>query len=237
MDWSEKMKTTAKVAPTSPFYTELLDKVDKKILHLQDTSGVFLLDKLGARLNELLQLSNTKQCIRKIKVNEQKRVSFYAVPKGRDTPEPFYISNQTAKLIQTVGMMLREHYNNNKIPSVKYRYHRNHLFPEPKPYFFQYNYKALKENAINSCIRFLLHGLRFETQEGNPVVVKTHLLRHAFATEAVQRQKMPIDIVAKLLHQRDIKVTGYYSEPTSSQIAQSVSDLHDIIADYVDVDV
>lgn len=213
--------------------------LDVEPLYVATIFGLLALDiftTTGARLNELLQLSNTQECIRKIKVNKQQRVSFYVVPKGRDTPEPFYISDQTAKLIQTVGMMLREHYNSNKIPSVKYRYHRSHLFSEPKPYFFQYNHKSFTQNTLYSCLRFLLHGLRFETQEGKPVIIKTHLLRHAFATEAVQRQKMPIDIVAKLLHQRDINVTGYYSEPTSSQIAQSVSDLHDIIADYVDLD-
>ncbi|HFK1475674.1 site-specific integrase [Bacillus pacificus] len=212
---------------------------DVEPLYAATTFGLLAVDiftTTGSRLNELLQLSNTKECIRTIRVNNQTRFSFYAVPKGRDIQEPFYISDQTMKLIQIVSNMLREHYNSKKIPSVDYRHNRQHLFPEPKPYFFQYHYKALKENAINSCIRFLLHGLRFETQEGNPVIIKTHLLRHAFATEAVQRQKMPIDIVAKLLHQRDINVTGYYSEPTSSQIAQSVSDLHDIIADYVDLD-
>jgi hypothetical protein len=87
-----------------------------------------------------------------------------------------------------------------------------------------------------SCIRFLLHAIRFETQEGTPVRVKSHLLRHAFATEAVQRQKMPIDIVAKILHQRDLNVTGYYSAPTPTQVAQAVGELHDVIASYVDID-
>lgn len=81
-----------------------------------------------------------------------------------------------------------------------------------------------------------MHGQHLETQEGKPVVVKTHLLRHAFATEAVQRQKVPIDIVAKILHQRDVGVTGYYSEPIPSQVAQSASDLHDVISDYLDID-
>lgn len=212
---------------------------DVEPLYAATIFGLLALDiftTTGARLNELLQLNNTKDCIRGIKVNKQIRFSFYAVPKGRVALEPFYISDQTMKLIQSIAKMLREHYNNDKIPSVKYRHHRSHLFPEPKPYFFQYNHKTFKDNTLYSCIRFLLHGLRFETQEGKPVIIKTHLLRHAFATEAVQRQKMPIDIVAKLLHQRDINVTGYYSEPTSSQIAQSVSDLHDIISDYVDLD-
>ena len=34
-----------------------------------------------------------------------------------------------------------------------------------KPYYFQYNHKAFKIHAVYACIRFLLHGLRFETQE------------------------------------------------------------------------
>jgi hypothetical protein len=140
------------------------------------------------------------------------------------------------KLIQLVAKLLKEHYGNEKIPSVKYRGERSHLFPDLKPYFFQYHNKALHRKPISAAIRFLLHGLTFETQEGKAVVIKSHLLRHAFATEAVQRQKLPIDIVAKILHQRDIGVTEYYSEPTPSQVAQSVSDLHDVISDYVDLD-
>lgn len=113
---------------------------------------------------------------------------------------------------------------------------RSHLFAEPKPYFFQYHHKALKRYTIDSWLNFLLHGLLLETQEGIPVIIKSHLLRHAFATEAAQRQKLPIKILAKMLHQRDVKVTGYYSEPTTSQVAQTVSDLQDIISDYVDLD-
>lgn len=212
---------------------------DIEPLYVATIFGLLALDiftTTGARLNELLQLSNTKDCIRTVKVENKLRFSFYAIPKGRDEVEAFYISKQTMKLIQTVGKMLKNHYNSDKIPSVEYRNKRGHLFPIPKPYFFQYNQKAFNDNSVYSCLRFLLHGLRIETQEGTPVTVKTHLLRHAFATEAVQRHKLPIDIVAKILHQRDINVTGYYSEPTPSQVAQSVSDLHDIISDYVDLD-
>jgi len=212
---------------------------DVEPLYAAATFGLLASDlctTTGARLNELLQISNTKECIRTVKVDKKLRFSFYAIPKGRDELEAFYISEQTMKIIQSVGLMLKIHYGTEKIPSVKYRGDRKHLFPKPKPYFFQYHNKALTRFGIWASLRFLLHGLLFETQEGNPVVVKTHLLRHAFATEAVQRQKLPIDIVAKILHQRDVGVTGYYSEPTPSQIAQSVSDLHDVISDYIDID-
>jgi hypothetical protein len=190
----------------------------------------------GARLNELLQINYSKECIKSVKVDNKLHHSFYAIPKGRDEFESFYISDQTMKLIAKVVKLLKYHYSATKIPSVEYRGERKHLFPKPKPYLFQYNNKSFKNNAIYSCLRVLLHGLHFETQEGKAVTIKTHLLRHAFATEAVQRQKLPIDIVAKILHQRDVGVTGYYSEPTPSQVAQSVSDLHDVISDYVDLD-
>ncbi|MDA1538311.1 site-specific integrase [Bacillus cereus group sp. TH244-1LC] len=202
------------------------------------TFGLLAIDiftTTGARVNELLQISNTKQCIQTKLVNERMHFSFYAIPKGRDEVEEFYISKQTMEIIQIISKMLIEHYGG-KIPSVRYRHERSNLFPEEKPYFFQYNSKTLTKHGVGSSVRFLLHGLMFETQEGTPVTIKTHLLRHAFATEAVQRQKMPIDIVAKVLHQRDLTVTSYYSAPTPSQIAESVGELQDVISSYIDVD-
>ncbi|HDX9681253.1 TPA: site-specific integrase [Bacillus cereus] len=212
---------------------------DVEPLYAAATFGLLTLDictTTGTRLNELLQISNTKECIRTVKVDKKLRFSFHVVPKGRDELEVFNISEQTMKIIQSVGLMLKNHYGTDKIPSVEYRGFRKHLFPKPKPYFFQYHKKAFQYKTITANLRFLLHGLKFETEEGKPVVVKTHLLRHAFATEAVQRQNLPIDIVAKILHQRDAGVTSYYSEPTSSQVAQSISDLHDVISDYIDID-
>jgi hypothetical protein len=56
------------------------------------------------------------------------------------------------------------------------------------------------------------------------VVLKSHLLRHAFATHAVQVEKIPIDIVGAWLHQKNLAITDYYSKPTESMVAEA-SDL------------
>ncbi|MDY8166627.1 tyrosine-type recombinase/integrase [Bacillus thuringiensis] len=211
---------------------------DIEPFYVATTFGLLAVDILtttGARLNELLQLNSKKDYLKAIKINGDLKFSFKAIPKGRDKLEPYPISKQTFQLIKRVNLMLKEHYKG-AIPSVMYRGDRKHLFPEPQPYFFQYNGKSLNRQSLTSCLRFLLHGLFFETQEGQPVVLKTHLLRHAFATEAVQRQEIPIDIVAKILHQRDLNVTRYYSEPTPSQVAEKIGELHDVIANYVDLD-
>ncbi|MBE1554687.1 hypothetical protein [Sporosarcina limicola] len=162
--------------------------------------------------------------------------SFKAIPKGRDSLEEFYISKQTMEHIKTVARLSKEHYSIEKIPSVPYMSDRKHFSPNPMPYYFQYAGKAMKKESIYCCIRFLLHGLVFETQSGKPITIKTHLLRYAFATEVVQRENVNIDIVAELLHQRVLNVTAYYSAPTTSQIAESASQLHDVISSYVDID-
>jgi len=48
--------------------------------------------------------------------------------------------------------------------------------------------------------------------------------RHAFATHAVEVEKIPIDIVGAWLHQKNLGVTDYYSKPTESMVAEA-SDL------------
>ncbi|QRG67402.1 site-specific integrase [Brevibacillus choshinensis] len=212
---------------------------DVEPFYVACTFGLLAIDVFtitGARINELLQINNTKECIQVKKVKDKLHYSFRAIPKGRDELEEFYINKQTMEYIQIVLRMLKDHYQSDTIPSVEYRHDRKHLLPEPKPYYFQYHNMALNKFGVSACIRFLLHAIRFETQEGIPVTVKSHLLRHAFATEAVQRQKMPIDIVAKILHQRDVNVTGYYSAPTPTQVAQAIGELHEVIASYVDID-
>ncbi len=64
----------------------------------------------------------------------------------------------------------------------------------------------------------------FQTREGTPVVIRPHLLRHAFATFAVNIEGLPIDLVAKWLQQKNLEVTGYYSEmPEYMQVEQHAS--------------
>src|SRR5699024_2243091 len=56
---------------------------------------MYILTITVARINELLQISNTKECILIKKVKEKLHFSFKVITKGRDSIEEFYISNQT----------------------------------------------------------------------------------------------------------------------------------------------
>jgi|SRR5437667_1712114 len=65
--------------------------------------------------------------------------------------------------------------------------------------------------------RFLLHGLVFRSLDGNLVHLSSHLLRHSFATEMADLNT-PVEVIAKLLHQRDRTVTKYYARPSPSKV-------------------
>ena len=128
----------------STFVTMHKDKakgllIDVEPFYAACTFGLLAIDILtttGARINELLQINNTKECILIKKVKDKAHFSFMAIPKGRDSLEEFYISKQTMEHIQTVARFLKEHYAIVKIPSVPYLGERKHFFPKPMPYFF-----------------------------------------------------------------------------------------------------
>ena len=110
----------------------------------------------GARINELLQINYTKDCMVKVKNPGPPPVTRYVlrmVPKGKIEAANFYVTEDVMKIITFVVKMLKQHYQGS-IPNVKYGYEaRKHLFAdESKPYVFQYRHRALDNDAINASV-------------------------------------------------------------------------------------
>jgi len=59
------------------------------------------------------------------------------------------------------------------------------------------------------------------------------LLRHVFATHLHQVEQVPLDIVAKILHQKDVRVTGYYAAPQWQQVVETTDHLLDRFATHL----
>jgi len=192
-----------------------------------------------ARVNELLQISYDKDCciitVDKSSNPPKKNYILRLVPKGREEPENYYMPEEVFKFMNEIVAMLKDSYHSDSIPDVNYTVEsRKHLLSKRK-YIFQYQSKHINVFSINAILRFLLHGLVVQSSEGNQVVIKAHLLRHAFATHAVQTEKIPVDIVKTLLHQKDIEVTSYYSAPTRQQVSESINALHENWISYIDI--
>jgi len=206
------------------------------------TFGLLALDLLtttGMRMNELMQLRLSPDCLIRLiddpppgASDRSPRIRYLLrlLPKGErtETLHNYGIGKESVRLIEQTAHLLSEHYQlqvGDLLPQVAFdpTHTRSHRF-KPAPYLFQYAYQHVNDTAITACIRFLMHGMIFQTSSGRAVVLKAHLLRHAFATYAVHVEGLPVDLVAKWLQQKSLEVTKYYSEmPEYMQIEQHAS--------------
>jgi hypothetical protein len=200
-----------------------------------------LLTTTGMRSGELHQINVLPECLIRLvddpppgAQDQSPRIRYVLrlLPKGEQTNSlhNYGIGKESVRLIEKTAHMLCEHYNlklGEPLPRVPFNpnHNRGHRFEGPPvPYIFQYNRTHITDGSINAFLRFLLHGMIFQTRGGAPVVIRPHLLRHAFATYAVNIEGLPIDLVAKWLQQKNLEVTGYYSEmPEYMQVEQHTS--------------
>jgi hypothetical protein len=206
----------------------------------------------GAMLNELLQISLDEICLVVLTLpappkakdhTPRQRVVLRLIPKGErtDTRHDYFISKETARLIERVAHMLQDHYGidmerDQKLPLVPYNRHnhRHHRFDDAR-YLFQYSYMHLEQMTVTACMRFLLHGMIFHRRDGQLVVIKAHLLRHLFATHAHHVEGVPLDIVGAWLKQKSLEVTEYYTQVTDSMVAEAADSFLVRIAQHIDV--
>jgi integrase len=173
----------------------------------------------GARLGEVQQVAQNRDCIKQLVNVGPKGTTRWLlrmVPKGRKNRESYYIDEDTKDYLMKVVRFLRATGKSQLLPIVALE----RKGQPPDRYIFQWGGRILHQTCMNTLIRFLLHGLVFDTMDGKHVHISSHLLRHAFATELAELKVSP-DVIAEILHQRDVRVTKYYSRPTRMQIMKA----------------
>jgi integrase len=185
----------------------------------------------GARLGEVQQIAQNPECIKQL-VNVGPKAAtrwlLRLIPKGEAIERrDYYIDEDTKNDLMEVIGFLRAKTGTKRIPVVRSQFHKT----PPDRYVFQWAGRALDQCALNCVIRFLLHGAVIRAADGQAVHLTSHILRHAFATEMADL-KVPVDVIAAILHQRDATVTKYYSRPTESQVIEAAEM---IFVDRVDV--
>jgi hypothetical protein len=171
--------------------------------------------KSGARVNEFMQIRLAKEHLYRIALpDDHEAIVFTAMPKGRETEEPFYIDEHCLKALHDwwAYQRSRGYLFENVTPDLT-------LKPRVKPasFLWQYAKRHLSHSDINASIKWILQGVNLLDQDGKLIALTSHLFRHGFATE-LRALGTPMDILALLLKQRDVSVTDYYSKPTPAQI-------------------
>ncbi len=236
---SARERTGTIFIPIEPFYVAAT--FGMVALHIFTANGM--------RIGELLQLRASPECIVPMLIppapdaEDQRPLVHWAVqavPKGHRTTTTYYLDDEHLRLLSLIKLMLCESYgidlkSGGDLPAVAMHAKNAHRF-SPDRYLFQYNHKGLEENDLRACMRFLVHGLVFQTLEGRRVMILPHLLRHGFATWALNIAKEPIDIVAAILNQKNLAITKYYGRPNQRLIAERSHGLMNQISSYIDVD-
>ena len=216
-----------------------------EVLYITALFGATALDiftSSGARLGEVAQVHLGLGCLDQGRITDPKTnvvktsYMFRAIPKGRDEPAVFYVNKDTFDVIKEIALYLRDVHYKGSIPTVEFRYLKFQGASRPEqPYLFQLHGKHFGNVTFANILNFICFGLIYETQDKKLVKLKPHLLRHGFATHAVQAEELPIDVVAMILNQKDLEITGYYSQPTQSQVANVVTDFHTSMNTQVDM--
>lgn len=205
------------------------------------TFGLAILDfftTTGARNGEIIQLSLDAQCLYTMTVEGVQRFLVRLVPKGRETIADYIVSSETRRNLERVGDLLTTHYNlqpGEGLPYVVFNHHnqRAHCFPTARPYLFQYNRQHFTEQAVNACLRFMCHGLVLQTTEGKQIKLTAHMFRHAFATHLHHVEAVPLDVIAVMLHQKNVQVTAYYAAPPWQQVLATANTFLDKFATHL----
>lgn len=240
--WSE---TTPKGRGAGNFIAEAQQRTDGVLIPVESlyaatTFGLLALELLtttGMRINELQQANLLPECIIRMvddpppgasDPTPRIRYVLRLLPRGERTDKCHHygIGKDGLRLMTQTAHMLCAHYRlqpGEQLPRVAFSSDssRRHRFDGEKvPYIFQYHYQHLSDNAISACLRFLMHGMVFQTSAGDPVILKPHLLRHAFATFAVHVEGLPLDLVAEWLKQKNLDTTRYYSQKGQQDVAE-----------------
>jgi hypothetical protein len=184
----------------------------------------------GARGGEIQQIAQSAECFKQLDNVGPKAATRWVlrmVPKGRKERADYYIDEDTKNHLVELIRFQCARLGTPLLPVVKSEYGKT----PPDRYVLQWNGHSVDLQVLNTLIRFLLHGVLLQAMDGTVVHLTSHLLRHAFANEMAEL-KVPVDIIAMLLHQRDKTVTKYYSRPTPSQVIRAAEM---IFVDRIDV--
>jgi hypothetical protein len=170
----------------------------------------------GARVGESQQIAQSPECFKRLDNVGPKAATRWVlrlIPKGRRERLNYFIDEETKCHLMEVIRFLGEKHGGPLIPVVETESRRT----PPDRYLLQWGGRGLTINTLSAFIRFVLHGVVLRSIDGSPIQLSSHLLRHAFATTMAEL-KVPIDIIAQILHQRDKTVTQYYARPTATQV-------------------
>jgi hypothetical protein len=211
------------------------------------TVGLFTLVSLvstGMRLGELQHATLDPGCMEYSQlpqfddqtqqwVSSPKRLYWKLYPKGATERERYVIPTQVTDMMFTMFELHHRYYGPDSLQLIAanqngFSHHRR--FPGQYKFVLQWGGRHLPVQTLNQCLAFLLLEHNCRDEDGQPVNITSHILRHA-VSGWLRSQGIPLEDLMALLKQVNIEVTDYYSKPSPQELYRRLGPALTALAD------
>lgn len=191
--------------------------------------GLFVLVSLvqtGMRIGELLQLTLDRECLEMGALPQfddrtngwqegPKQVYWRLYPKGSQHRERYWVTPQMLEAMLLLLEMHKRQHGSNGIQPIRAGHSRQfshaRRFPHRHRFVLQWAGRHMLVVTIHKCLSFLLLENPCRDQQGQPVRISPHVLRHGVAGW-LRTQGIPLEEIMLLLKHVNLTVTDYYSQ-------------------------
>jgi len=204
------------------------------------------LTQSGMRVGELLQVTGDKDCM-KIGLfpqfneinghdpNATKMLFWQLFPKGSTERQSYPVSPAMQEALKVFGELHRRFCGDFKEVSPSNRFSHSRRFKGKHKFVLQWNGKQLRRITVENCLDFLLLDHMCLDQNGRPVRITAHILRHGVAGY-LRNQGVPLEEIAGLLKQVNIIITAYYSKLSPQDLHMKLGPFLTRLGDIAEID-
>jgi integrase len=189
----------------------------------------------GMRIGELMQVTLDRECMETgtlprfddrtgTWMQSQQRLYWRLYPKGRENRERYLVTPQMLEAMFILIELHKRFYGEDSIQPVPPRqsgFAHSRRFSGKRKFVLQWGGRQMSFGAIGNCLEFLLLEHPCRDQDGRPVRITSHLLRHGVAGW-LRNQGIPLEDIMALLKQVNITVTDYYSKLSPQDLYEKI---------------
>ncbi len=188
----------------------------------------------GARVGELLQISLDRFCTRAVPEVQDgvptgkitRMVFQQLLPKGAQTGvdrQLFPLSPESVGLLEEITETLYQTHGTIPVIAPNPNNHK-YEYLGPERYLFQWAAQGdgrlglLAMSDVPILLRLVFHNFTMYTENGEPIKITTHVLRHVMAQSARHEFGVPAEVVARVLHHSPEPSAATRSSPRAPAI-------------------
>ncbi len=180
----------------------------------------------GMRIGELQQVTLDRECMESGHLPRfddrsgtwgegPKRLYWNLYPKGREKRERYLVTPYMTEAMFILLDLHKRYYGENSIklvrPASQSNFRHTRRFSEKHKFVLQWGGFHIPIMTLERCLNFLLLENVCRDENGHPVHITAHILRHGVAGW-LRKQGISLDEIMILLKQVNIAVTDYYSK-------------------------